>query len=175
MSGTTGNRGYVSPTLADANDVPYYLQALAEALDLDVQSLDNTTLKKVGFTVAGIFNLQATAIADVAAPALTTTFNSIAGHRYRITLTVKTSSSVVTDVAGIEVAVQGADIAGFSKPANSSPNTANTGHDHVLIAYYTAPTTLSGTTVSTDSRCPKAASGESKPNVRTADSFRTIF
>ncbi|KFD43157.1 hypothetical protein IU11_14035 [Cellulosimicrobium sp. MM] len=123
------------------------MQTLAEQVDADVNSIDNGTIKKVGFTIAGIFNLQATAVSDVAAPALTTTFNRVAGHRYRITLTVKTSSSVVTDVIGVEVAVQGSDIAGFSKPANSSPNTANTGHDHVMIAYYTAPSTGSGTSV----------------------------
>lgn len=43
MSGTTGNRGYVYPTLADANDVPYYMQTLAEAVDLDIAALNNPT------------------------------------------------------------------------------------------------------------------------------------
>ncbi|WP_163187029.1 hypothetical protein [Cellulosimicrobium sp. SL-1] len=41
MAGTTGNRGYTYPTLADANDVPFYIQTLAEAVDLDVAALNN--------------------------------------------------------------------------------------------------------------------------------------
>ncbi|MEV8029630.1 hypothetical protein [Cellulosimicrobium funkei] len=41
MAGTTGNRNYTYPTLADANDVPYYMQTLAEQVDLDVAALYN--------------------------------------------------------------------------------------------------------------------------------------
>lgn len=41
MAGTTGNRGYTYPTLADANDAPFYVQTLAEQVDLDVAALNN--------------------------------------------------------------------------------------------------------------------------------------
>lgn len=43
MANTTGNRNYTYPTLADANDVPYYIQTLAEQVDLDVAALNNAS------------------------------------------------------------------------------------------------------------------------------------
>lgn len=41
MAGTTLNRGYPYPTGTDANDVPFRMQALAEAADSDIQSVVN--------------------------------------------------------------------------------------------------------------------------------------
>ncbi|MFD6094540.1 hypothetical protein ACFWGN_20705 [Oerskovia sp. NPDC060338] len=42
MPNNTGNRGYTYPTLADSNDVPFYMQTLAEQVDADVSALAAT-------------------------------------------------------------------------------------------------------------------------------------
>lgn len=65
MAGSTLNRGYPYPTGTDANDVPYRMQALAEAIDVDMQgtrsawtaytpTIENWTLG-TGGSVSGAF------------------------------------------------------------------------------------------------------------------------
>lgn len=41
MPNNTGNRGYTYPTLGDSNDVPFYMQTLAEQIDADVDALND--------------------------------------------------------------------------------------------------------------------------------------
>lgn len=46
MVAFTPNRGYPYSTSGDPNDVPAALQALAEAVDLDLQNLDDSTVRR---------------------------------------------------------------------------------------------------------------------------------
>ena len=46
MSGTTPNRGYPYPTSGDTFDVPGDIQRLAEAIDLDMENLDNSLVQR---------------------------------------------------------------------------------------------------------------------------------
>lgn len=46
MPGTTPNRGYPYPLTTDSFDIPRDLQALAEAIDLDVENLDNSVVQR---------------------------------------------------------------------------------------------------------------------------------
>lgn len=46
MPGTTPNRGYPYPTSGDVGDVPAAIQALAEAVDVDMQNLDNAIVRR---------------------------------------------------------------------------------------------------------------------------------
>lgn len=46
MAGTTPNRGYPYPTSGDVGDVPAAIQALAEAVDLDMQLLDDSIVRR---------------------------------------------------------------------------------------------------------------------------------
>jgi hypothetical protein len=46
MAGTTPNRGYPYPTSGDSFDVPRDIQALAEAIDLDMQNLDTSLVQR---------------------------------------------------------------------------------------------------------------------------------
>lgn len=46
MAGTTPNRGYPYPTSGDSGNVPAAIQALAEAVDLDMQNLDDSIVRR---------------------------------------------------------------------------------------------------------------------------------
>lgn len=46
MAGTTANRGYPYPTSGDRGDVPAAIQALAEAIDTDMQDLDDSIVRR---------------------------------------------------------------------------------------------------------------------------------
>lgn len=46
MAGTTPNRGYPYPTSGDPGDVPAAIQALAEAIDVDMQNLDDSIVRR---------------------------------------------------------------------------------------------------------------------------------
>jgi len=145
MAGTTGNRSYTYPTLGDANDVPFYMQTLAEALDTDVHTIDSGTFKRVGFTLAGVFTQTTSSTTKSAVSALATAFNAVAGHRYRFTVNIGSRSSVANaDTIGVGVNINGSEVTYFPKMANGSASVNGIGTQIVCVGYWTAPSTAAG-------------------------------
>lgn len=139
MASNTGNRGYTYPTLGDSNDVPFYMQTLAEQIDGDVHQIKTSVFTNVGFTYSGAFNSTSSSTTHITLPLMNVTFVAIAGHRYRLTFGLVTSGSATADVAALTVHINGTQIASYATGANSSPTTANTGQAQQFSAFWTAP------------------------------------
>lgn len=69
MAGTTPNRGYPYPTSGDSGDVPAAIQALAEAVDLDMQLLDESIVRRPIAVVSSRTSTAQVFPADVATEA----------------------------------------------------------------------------------------------------------
>lgn len=160
MSNNTGNRGYTSPDLADSNDVPFYMQTLAEQVDADVAQIFNQAVFLKAITVSSSFSHVSNSATYVNIPLLTTTLNATAGKRYRIMMNVTSQSTNVNDVVQILIKVNGTTIGDFPKQANSSLTSVLTANYHTLTAYWVAPTTASVTITSQFCRVPFAGSSD---------------
>lgn len=66
MAGTTPNRGYPYPTSGDSGNVPAAIQALAEAIDLDMENLDDAILRRPVAVVSSRTSTAQVFPADVA-------------------------------------------------------------------------------------------------------------
>lgn len=141
MPSNTGNRGYTYPNLGDSNDVPFYLQTLAEEVDADVNQVFNQAVFLKSIVLASPFTLNASSSALVSIPALTTTLNVTAGKRYRITTNVTSYSTSVSDIVRFEARIGGVMIGEFPKAANSGRDATGTSNYHTLTSYWVAPTT----------------------------------
>lgn len=139
MAGNTLNRNYPYPSGTDANDVPYRMQALAEAIDADVEALsdavNNTwtyTVNSTGFdqTIAGaMVTLTGMAVTEVDVPA---------GRTLEIEVIVP-----IVDLPGgsgtqptIEAAISGGSYTTLGGAYFSNSNAASIGLPMLLRASY---------------------------------------
>ena len=137
----TTPRGAPYPSLASANDPPRDLQLLAEWADAQLETLDDATFKRRGFTLPEPFSVTNSSVGNTAIPALTTSFAVQAGRLYRITVQITTYSTTVQDVAQFRLDVSGLGQVGeFPRAANSARDTALTANAHTLVAYCVSPT-----------------------------------
>ena len=148
MSGTTGNRSYPYPQLTDTVDVPGDIQALADALDTDVQDILDNYLKGES---SPITSNTATWTSSESGALVSVTFNLVSGITYAISsfLAVNGGAGDVDFMRIREDTSSGNQIQGQNLFIGS---VAGSGYPSIMYVEYTAVSTASKTFVLTGNR-----------------------
>lgn len=148
MSGTTANRSYPYPQLTDTVDVPGDIQALADALDTDVQDILDNYLKGESASITTDSTSWTTAETQL----ISVTLDVVSGITYGVSALVAIGTSLANDIDFPRIredSLTGNQLVGQNL---IMPTIAGSGYPISLYTEYTAVSTASKTFVLTGNR-----------------------
>jgi hypothetical protein len=140
MAGTTSNRGYPFPGLTDDNNPPADIEALAEAVDADVEDLSQinvgaaTPITANSSTWTGATGTETGAL-------FTVTGNLIAGQKYEVYGKINVGSSVAGETSVMRIREDTASGNQVFGDVIYCPTTTANGFPLMLYVEYTAVST----------------------------------